>query len=506
MSTWKRYLNYPLDQVAWSLAVVLVVSTLLLIALGDHATARVQTFSWQERTIGADNTAFVMTFNRPMDPESVEANLRIAPPLPGRVSWAGRRMAYTLDGPIPYGETFEVTLPEARDRFFKAGDEPRFEAFAATFQSRDRGIVYIGSQGEETGRLVLVNFSQGGEPTLLTPSNLTVLDFEPYPLGDRLLFSAVSTTDAEAGNFAPILYAVTTGLQPEPPETLAAEDAPIAVDTAEAGILTPLLDNNGYQNLAFDLSPNGQVIVVQRINQANPDEFGPWLLREGETPEPLDTEPGGEFLIGPDNQTLLMLQGQGTAVVPLELAGEDGQRRTDPLDFLPEFGRIFDLSDDGTAAAMVDFNQNNPEQRFTESLVMVTNQGGETEFLNVTGSILSAQFDPTNRIIYVLASDLLPGEQYQEQPFLTAVNIETQASLELATFPPQSRVTMSISPDGLAAVIAVALPMGNDGNAELVQTILLPFFTTTEGRLSGMPAPTQLQVLPYVGTLPTWLP
>jgi hypothetical protein len=45
-----------------------------------------------------------------MDPVSVEAKpLTLDPPLPGKVSWAGRRMAYTLTEPLPYGESFTLS-------------------------------------------------------------------------------------------------------------------------------------------------------------------------------------------------------------------------------------------------------------------------------------------------------------------------------------------------------------------------------------------------------------
>ncbi|MBE7381132.1 MAG: hypothetical protein F6J95_006955 [Leptolyngbya sp. SIO1E4] len=495
----------PLDRVAKSLMAGLVAAGFALVALGDHATARVQEFSWQAHTVGAENTAFVITFSRPMDPQSVEANLTVVPELPGRISWAGRRMAYTLDIPIPYGETFELALPEARDRFSTESQEAPFEAFTGTFQSRDRAMAYIGTQGEETGRLVWVNFSQGGDPVILTPPELTVLDFETYPLSDRLLFSAVETA-ATTGTLTPALYTVTTGVTPNPPKDLQGVSQPFSIAPGEAGALTPVLDNETYQNLAFDLSPDGRVIVVQRVNQSDPEDFGPWVLREGEDPHPLETEPGGEFLIGPDSQTLLMLQGQGTAVIPLEMETDAERTSSEPLDFLPEFGRVFDISRDGSEAAMVDFNQNDPERRFTETLVVVSNQGDEQELLTVTGAILNAQFDPTARIVYVLASELLPGEAYQEQPFLAAINLETQEPLRLLSLPPQARAAMSLSPDGLAALLEVTVPSADNPNVFSVQTVLLPLFTTTEERLTGTPTQTEPQVLPYSGLLPTWLP
>lgn len=502
----KRKVRLPLDRTAISLMVGLVIAAILLVLLGDHATAKVQSFSWQSRTVGADNAAFVMTFSRPMDPESVEANLQIRPYLPGRVSWAGRRMAYTLDVPVPYGETYEVRLPEARDRFSNDDGNAQFEAFAAGFQSRDRAVAYVGTQGDETDRLVLLNFSQGGESTILTSPDLQVLDFEPYPLGDRILFSAVTTEAAAAGELAPALYSVATGLSPNPPQDAIAEENGVSAQPDEVGTLTPILQSDEYQNLAFDLAPNGKTLVVQRVNKTQPADFGPWVVTEGEAPRKLETEPGGEFLIGPDSQTLLMLQGQGTAVVPLDNEGTPGTT-TEPLDFLPEFGRVFDISSDGAAAAMVNFNQNDPERRFTETLVLVTNQGDETELLDATGSIMDAQFDPTNRILYVLASDLLPGEDYQEQPYLTAIALKEEPEpLKLLTLPPQSRVSMDVSPDGLAALVEISMPTPEDPSIENTQVALLPLFQTTEERVNGTPAQAMPKVLPFAGRTPTWLP
>jgi hypothetical protein len=442
-----------------------------------------------------------------MNPESVAANLQISPYLPGRVSWAGRRMAYTLDVPVPYGETYFVTLAEARDRFTKTDRTSRFENFSSTFRSRDRAMLYLGTEGEEKDRLVLVNFSRGGEPLILTPADMTVLDFEPYPLGDRVLFSAVKPMEAAAGTLNPTLYTVATGLTPHPPEDEIATQNPISFAPDAAGTLTTVLTSDTHQNLAFDLSPNGKIIVVQRLNQANPGDFGPWVIVDDQPARPLDTEPGGEVLIGPDSQSLLMLQGQGTAIIPLNPAdmGDEGATAIEPLDFLPEFGRIFDITTDGNAAAMVNFNQNDPEKRFTETLTLVTNQGEERELLNATGSIMDAQFDPTNRAIYILSSELLPGDAYIEQPFVEAINLTQQESLRLLTFPPQSRVSMNVSPDGLAMLLEVSVP-GEEEATEISQLILLPLFATTEQRLTATPTQSIPQVLPYAGRSPVWLP
>lgn len=504
-----RRWRLPLDRLALGLMLSLLVVSVLLVVLGDHAVAKVQKFSWQERTVGAENVAFTFTFTRPMDPDSVEANLQIAPDLPGRVSWAGRRMAYTLDVPIPYGKTYEVTLPEARDRFSENNTDSgvRFEPFVSTFQSRDRAVAYIGTQNETSGRLMLVNFTQGSEAIPLTPADWQVLDFEPYPLGDRVLFSAIAANQPASATQSPALYTVATGLAPRPPEDLAMVDAAPALAPGEVGEITPVLDSDVYQNLAFDLAPNGQKIVVQRVNQTNPADFGPWVVELGQDPRRLETEPGGEFLIGPDSESLLMLQGQGTAVIPLNSEGDDTTTAAEPLDFLPEFGRVFDVTSDGSAAAMVNFNQNDPARRFVETLVLVTNQGEETELLDATGSVISAEFDPTNRLLYVLASDLLPGEDYREQPYLAAIPLtDNPQPLKLLSLPPQARVSMDIAPDGLAAVLEVAVSPDGSPNNEETQTVLLPLFQTTAQRLEGKPTATNPQILPFAGMNPTWLP
>ena len=98
------------------------------------------------------------------------------------------RLAYTLDNPAPYGETYQVTLTGAKERFpnqEQVGSE--IQTFDAQFRSRDRSLAYVGTEGEEQGRLVLFNWTRS-QKTILTPSNLTVFDFKPDFQGNFLLF------------------------------------------------------------------------------------------------------------------------------------------------------------------------------------------------------------------------------------------------------------------------------------------------------------------------------
>jgi hypothetical protein len=459
-----------------------------------------------------------------MDTASVEENLTIIPDIPGKVSWAGRRMAYTLEAPLPYGESFSVTLGQAQDRFAADADQPaQFEAFQGRFETRKRAFLYIGDEGEEKDRLVLADLDAQAR-TILTPANLMVLDFEPYPFGDRVLFSASDIEDPQ-GLLNQNIYTVTTGIAPNPPADFTGDSSQTfwsrlwPEKARSAGDIDLILDHQTYQNLKFDLSPDGQTIVVQRVNQQDPADFGPWVVRQNKAPFPLDTEPGGDFLIAPDSRSLVMLQGEGTAIIDLEDTQSKGPRQ--PLDFLPDYGRVFDITRDGTAAAMVNFNQDDPEKRFTESLFLVTNQGKEEELMRVTGAVLDAQFDPTNRILYALVSDLImdgsikgdtDGEPYVEQPMLVAIDLEANAISELLLLPQQQRIHMSLAPDGMALLLD--LDSNSLGTAELApladineQPIwLIPLFEEAQRRLSAMPEVLSTDPFPFQGIQATWLP
>ena len=498
----------PLDRTALTLILVLSVVIVFFLIQGDRAVARVRDFSWQGKQVGASDSAFLLTFSRPMDHASVEQNLQIEPPLLGKFSWAGRRMAYTLEASPPYGQTFEVKLSNARDRFSSADDSLQMQPFVGQFQTRDRAFVYLGVEGDEAGRLVLQNLTRQ-EKKVLTPNNLVVMDFQPYPNGDRILFSAIERNNSSQRGLADQqLYTVTTGIQIQPPQDLST-NTPSRRSSAPsspqpAGSIELILDNREYQNLKFDLSPDGHTIIVQRVNKQNPSEFGLWKLQDNAPPEPIETEPGGDFLIAPDSQSLAMSQGQGMAILPFESGA-------DPLDFLPKYGVILNFAQDGTAAAMVRFNRdpNNP----TRSLFLVTNQGAEKELLTIDGSFLDAQFDATKENLYCLYTRRLPGESYIEQPLISAIHLATGEVLDLLQLPTQQDIQISLAPDGLGILFDQVISAadgrtegsirGRDGKVIAASQLwLLPLVQDDDGSAER----TQPQPLEIAGLRPHWLP
>lgn len=494
--------SQPVDRAAGILMLILTVLIGMMLLTGDRTTPKVREFSWNNKDISAFDSGFILTFNRPMNRESVEQNLRIDPPLPGKISWAGRRMAYTLLEPAPYGTPFSVQLRDARDQLYAGNEGRAIEPFTGYFRTRDRAFAYIGVAGDKEGRLMLVNLSQESPQSIaLTPADLVVLEFEPYPEGDRILFSAISREDQARGKFEPQLYTVTTGVNPNSPQQQKPKRA------KPSGEVKLILDSQKYRNLKFDLSPDGEMIVVQRVKKDDPADFGPWIIESGNKPKPLKTE-GGDFLIGPDSKSLLIAQGPDlTTILPLEPGSE-------PLEFLPRYGQVLSFTNDGSAAVMVKFNLDG-----TRSLFLVNNRGEERELYRTPpfGNILHAEFDPSNQLLFCLLTELIDEQQeYEEQPYIAVIDIKTGELAPLVILPNQQEINMSLSPDGLALLFdqtvvknrqsspeAENAPRSEGGDAIVTSRLwILP--------LEILSDPTQAEIkpeeLPFFGFNPRWLP
>lgn len=505
--TIKEILAQPLDRLMITVMAIITALIIMLLWNGSHTAPRVRDFTWDNKQIGADDISFILTFSRPMDRASVEENLKIEPILPGKFSWSGRRMSYRLLSPAPFGMSYQIKLEGAKDRFSSEEKEPvTIQPFKSKFRSRDRAFVYLGIQGEEQGRLILVNLSDAKPiPVILTPKDLMVMDFKIYPEGDRILFSAIDRSTRDTNLLDQELYTITTGINIE---------APIDTQNPETenkkpqpqGRITKILDSKEYQNLQFDLSANGKIIIVQRVNKRNPGgDFGLWQITEGGKPQPLKNQPGGEFVITPDSNSIAIAQGQGIAILPLTPAAQ-------PLDYLAKFGRAIAFSKDNTAAAMIKFNTD-----YTRSLFLVNNQGVEKELLKTTGSIISAQFDPLNQTLYCLLTQLVKGKTYQEQPFLAAIDLKNGNLTPLLVLPNQRDIQISLSPDGLAILFdqlisqpplpttPLEAPRTSDGRIITSSSLwLLPITTLTPEDTTKL----QPEQLPpeLAGFRPKWLP
>ena len=451
-----------------------------------HVKPQVTEFSWQNKAIGKEDRGFLLYFNRPVDRDSIEENLVIEPPLKGKVSWSGNKLAYTLARPAPYGENYRLSLKAGNQKFAGTEKGEAIEPFMGEFQTRDRAFAYIGGEGAKKGRLILYNWTKQAK-TILTPENLVVLDFKIYPTGDRILFSA-REKDQNLDRLQ--LYTVTTGVN---------QDDTVAF-TPEVKLV---LDSKKYQNNKFDLSQDGKTIIVQRINRDRPTDFGLWKITANKAPQPLITDAVGSFTITPDSQTLAVARGEGIALLPLIPDAE-------PLDFLSQFGRVVAFSNDGTAAAMVDYNTNNPDLRYTKSLYYVNHQGTQKELLNLEGSIIDCQFNPTASHLYCLLTELTfsdnsSGEattEYREQPYIAEIEIKTGKIIPLLALPEYQDSKLSVAPDGSGVLFDQVLTTTIANNASTIIKsrlwLLIPPAKVSEVH--------QVEQLPFIGFHPQWLP
>lgn len=451
---------------------------------------KLREFSWQDRAIGVNDTALILTFDRPMDPQTLIQGAKFNPPLAGRWSWSGRRFAYTLSAPPVYGTTYELTLQGVQEHF--PGNPQRgqtLKPWRGTFRSRDRLLAYIGTDGEEQGRLVLYRWKEQ-QRIFLTPPHLWVLDFQAYPDRQGLLFSAIDrqqpNSDRETTGD---LYRVTWNLQgePQPPQVLVSQGE--------------------YQNLRFALGSDGETLVVQRSRRDRPADFSLWWRRGDGALKDLGYPLGGELALTPDNGAIAAANGEGVAILPLDPPGK-------PLDFLPEFGQVVGFAANGSAAAMVNFNRNRPDRLYTRTLTLVNNQGRTQELLGVDGSVLGCQFTYNAKRLYCLVTRRLSGRTYQEQPIFVAIDptlskTDPPKITPLAELPEYQDVRPNLAPDDLGLVferITKVDPQGqglqlrnNSGEAIITSEIWLLIPQGTEGR------PT-LSKLPLAGIRPQWLP
>lgn len=466
------------------LALIAAISSILI--QGNQVPTRGENFSWQGRKIGVRDNYFTLSFNRPIDRSDIETSLVINPPLPGKISWAGDRLTYTLTELPIYGKKYQVKLPIAQG-----------EDFIGEFYSHDRAFAYIGVNQEERGRLIVCNIIQGPnnvtelKKTILTPGDLVVTDFQIYPRGDRILFSAFDRSDLGRDTPKQQLYTITTGLNHD-------ENS----QNLPSGRIERFLDAKTYQNLRFNLSDNGKTLIVQRINHGNPGDASLWVISDDRQSRPLGMQ-GDNFLLSPDGKKAVVSQTGGLAVIPLDVQGGKPQ-------FLPTYDKILAFSRDGRQKLMVKSEPDN--QR---SLFLLNDRGESRLLLRTANPIISCEFEPRQeKTLYCLKSDLVMGSdgKVKEEPFLAIIELKTGKMIPLLALPNYRDVQMSMSPDGVALLFdqlaTIPFGVGND-------LVTGEGSSIADGRLWLLPLPDQFspnsipKILPQelnAGFKPRWLP
>ena len=438
------------------LAAIAILSIAILVVLwrGDRSLLQVKDFSWDSRIVSSADKKFSLQFNRPVDKASVEENLSINPPLPGKISWSGKNLFYTLSERPIYGRNYQVQLQGAKQSY----GNPNSEFFVALFTTRDRAFIYIGIAGEERGRLVLLNITQQ-KKVILTPADLVVTDYDIYPDGNKIVFSAYEPTGRTLQENSQRLYTVTTGLNFQS-----------GTGSQKAGRLKLLLDAKDYDNLRFAVSEGGNTLIVQRKNRRNQTDNGLWVMIDESPPRPLGI-PGNDFFIAPDGKTVTVAQQGGILIEPL--VAEAGGRR-----FLPGYAKSLGFSADSSRQFLVKDNSD-----FTRSLYLLERNGKSQELFKTVNPIVTCELEPRQeKVMYCLKTDLITDEsgEYQEEPYLSAIDLTTGIDAPLLALPNYRDVKMSMSADGVALLFdQVIVSNANDPQAINIS----PNKAITDGRL-----------------------
>jgi hypothetical protein len=483
------------DQIVLGSIFVLTLCVALVWGFGDRTPLRVQQFSWEGQQISVRDESFTLSLSQAVDPHWVAEHLSIEPLLPGKLSSVGKKFFYTLTELPIYGQDYQIKLATPATNTKSDPDEadtpaPVIEPFLSRFKTRDRVFAYIGTEDTERGRLILFNLTQQ-QKSILTPADLVVLNFETYPEGDRLLFTAIPSGGIDVTPEDQQLYTVTTGLnfqnEEEPPN---------------AGQIRPILNADEYINGRFQLSKNGQRIIVQRINREDPRDRSLWVIEGKGEPRALGI-PAEDFLISPDAEIVAISQQNSLSLVPLG-------RNSGAIQAKEDFTKLLAFSPDQTKQIALQVNNG----IYSIFVIDETQDEPERLLLRTLTPFVDCRFEPRYaETLYCLKIDQSESLGVNaEEPFLSAIDLESGEEVPLLALPNYQDVRLSVSADGVALLFDQVVTATPNPRSELFTDqglaveggrLWLLALPELRGTSAMQPAPPE-SLMP--GYKPQWIP
>lgn len=118
------------------------------------------------------NTQVGLTFTEPMNTASVNRNFHIDPRVPGDYTWSGNSVFFTPRHSLAYGMHYTLTVGTgARD----VSGRHLAHVYEATITTQSEHLLYLATQGSNSGRLVLTSIT--GRETPVGSADGLVTDF-----------------------------------------------------------------------------------------------------------------------------------------------------------------------------------------------------------------------------------------------------------------------------------------------------------------------------------------
>lgn len=222
-----------------------------VLVYGDRVQTSVEYFSLEGKSISPYTEQMTFEFNRSVEREEIEKAFSITPEAEMELSWVGKKMVVSFKEPLLEGQEYSVQLAN----------------YENSFTTREKEIFYVDASTEN--RQILSYQLASAEAKSITPEDLYVTDYQITADGNTIVFFGTPKDKVEEEDdysLFPNLYS-------------------IDLQTEELTVL--MTDDENSLNMMFKLSPDGKVILLNRLNLA--EDGAP------EGTELLISEGGGKF-------------------------------------------------------------------------------------------------------------------------------------------------------------------------------------------------------------------
>lgn len=220
---------------------LIAVVILVMVLIGDRSLPRVIATNLPAKISPADQRFIKVDFSRLMDRKSVEDNFKIEPPITGKFSWSGKSLIYTLDDSFSYGQNYLLKIgPNAASQDGK----PLTNPYDLTIKVDELRMAYISTSGADTGKIVFANL-EGKIEQKFTEGNYKIDQFIISPDKNWIYFLGNQKDQA---------------------------DELFSIEIA-SGKVKQLTNDSAVQNKTFNLSDDGKLIELSRIEVSKTGEL-----------------------------------------------------------------------------------------------------------------------------------------------------------------------------------------------------------------------------------------